>query len=120
MMKKIFFSFMTLIILLFISFFGLNTFTVSAYVDNDLDSEYTNVETILNDTYEQVYNSFIISNKIYNNKQYNVYDENFSGVFVDSDGVLNIAYVNNDTLTYTGKINNNSLIKTAWRYEKKK
>jgi len=111
MMKKIFFSFMTLIILLFISFFGLNTFTVSAYVDNDLDSEYTNVETILNDTYEQVYNSFIISNKIYNNKQYNVYDENFSGVFVDSDGVLNIAYVNNDTLTYTGKINNNSLIK---------
>ncbi len=111
MMKKIFFSFMTLIFLLFISFFGLNTFTVSAYVDNDLDSEYSNVETILNDTYEQVYNSFIISNKIYNNKQYNVYDENFSGVFVDSDGVLNIAYVNNDTLTYTGKINNNSLIK---------
>ena len=98
---------MTLIFLLFISFFGLNTFTVSAYVDNDLDSEYSNVETILNDTYEQVYNSFIISNKIYNNKQYNVYDENFSGVFVDSDGVLNIAYVNNDTLTYTGKINNN-------------
>lgn len=30
-------------------FFWLNTFTVSAYVDNDLDSEYSNVETILNE-----------------------------------------------------------------------
>ena len=109
-MKKIFLLPMTLIFVLVSSLFGLNTFTIYAHIDNDLELAHTNEETILNDTYEQVYNSFIVRNEIYNNKQYNIYDENFAGVFVDSQGVLNIAYVNNNTLTYTSSINNNSVI----------
>ena len=107
-MKKIFLLSMTLIFVLVISLFELNTFTISAHIGNDLEPAHTNEETILNDTYEQVYNSFIVRNEIYNNKQYNIYDENFAGVFVDSEGVLNIAYVNNNTLTYTSSINNNN------------
>ncbi len=81
---------MTLIFVLVISLFELNTFTISAHIGNDLEPAHTNEETILNDTYEQVYNSFIVRNEIYNNKQYNIYDENFAGVFVDSEGVLNM------------------------------
>ena len=62
-MKKIFLLSMTLIFVLVISLFELNTFTISAHIGNDLEPAHTNEETILNDTYEQVYNSFIVEMK---------------------------------------------------------
>lgn len=91
-----------LLILIFTIFLGLiisfSTNTIyaseveSAVVESYSEEYFSNVNQSV-ELREQVLNPYIVGNAEYNGKEFTVYSDDFAGVYIDNQGILNIAVI---------------------------
>lgn len=80
----------------FIISFSTNTIYASevesAVVESYSEEYFSNVNQSV-ELREQVLNPYIVGNAEYNGKEFTVYSDDFAGVYIDNQGILNIAVI---------------------------